>query len=289
VIEEKYGFNRMNLRTFFSDKVKGYILGGLIGIPLFLLLLLLINKIGADFWWVFWIIASAFMLFMNAFYTSLIVPLFNKLTPLEDGDLKKRIEDYCTNVSFPLSNIYVIDGSKRSAKSNAFFSGLGKRKKVVLYDTLIENHSDDELVAVLAHEIGHYKRRHIPKTFGLSIIQTGFMLFILSRVVGNENLSLALGAETYGIHLNLLAFSILYSPISTMLGIASNILSRKYEFQADEYAATTYAAGAMKTALKKLSKDNLSNLYPHPLYVFVHYSHPPLLQRLKSIDQAVSS
>ncbi len=286
VIEEKYGFNRMTVKMFFTDKLKSYLVGGLIGIPLFLLFLYLINRIGMDFWWIFWIIATAFMLFMNAFYTTLIVPVFNKLTPLEDGELKTAIENYCARVSFPLTNIYVIDGSRRSSKSNAFFSGLGKRKKVVLYDTLIENHNTEELVSVLAHEIGHYKRKHIIKTFGISILQTGLMLFILSRVIFNEEFSYALGAETYGLHLNLLTFTLLYSPVSTILGILTNVISRRHEFEADNYAATTYMADAMKLALKKLSKDNLSNLYPHPAYVFVNYSHPPLLQRLKAIDQA---
>jgi STE24 endopeptidase len=241
---------------------------------------------GPDFWWIFWIVAALFILFINAFYTTLIVPLFNKLTPLEDGELKTAIESYSRNVGFPLQNIYVIDGSKRSSKSNAFFSGLGKRKKVVLYDTLIQNHTTAELVAVLAHEIGHYKRNHIIKGFILSIAQTGLMLFIMSRVIFNESFSVALGANSYGIHLNLLTFTLLYSPISTVLGIISNLISRKHEFQADEFASVTFKPEAMKNALKKLSVDNLSNLYPHPAYVFVNYSHPPLLTRIAAIDQA---
>jgi len=289
VIEEKYGFNRMTLKTFFMDKLKSYALGAIIGLPLFLLFLYLINRIGSDFWWIFWIVAALFSLFMNAFYTSLIVPLFNKLKPLEEGELKAAIEGYCSRISFPLTNIYVIDGSRRSSKSNAFFSGLGKRKKVVLYDTLIENHSTEELVSVLAHEIGHYKRKHIVKTFALGIAQTGIMLFILSLVIFNNAFSYALGGEQYGIHLNLLTFTLLYSPVSTLLGIMMNVISRKHEFEADHFAATTYMADAMKLALKKLSKDNLSNLFPHPAYVFVNYSHPPLLKRLKAIDQAATS
>jgi STE24 endopeptidase len=286
VIEEKYGFNRSSMKTFFLDKLKGYLLGALIGIPILLLLIFLIGRMGRDFWWIFWMVAAFFMLFMNAFYTTLIVPLFNKLTPLEDGELKAAIETYSRTVNFPLQNIYVIDGSKRSAKSNAFFSGLGKRKKVVLYDTLIQNHTTTELVAVLAHEIGHYKRNHIIKGFILSIGQTGLMLFIMSRVIFNESFSLALGAENYGIHLNLLTFTLLYSPISTLLGIISNLISRRHEFQADAFASETFQPEAMKNALKKLSVDNLSNLYPHPAYVFVNYSHPPLLMRITAIDQA---
>ncbi len=288
VIEEKYGFNRYSIKTFLVDKIKGYFLGALIGIPILLLLIFLIEQMGTDFWWIFWIVAALFILFINAFYTSLIVPLFNKLTPLEEGELKSAIEAYSSSVDFPLQNIYVIDGSKRSSKSNAFFSGLGKRKKVVLYDTLIQNHSTEELVAVLAHEIGHYKRNHILKGFILSIVQTGLMLFIMSRVIFNENFSFALGAENYGIHLNLLTFTLLYSPISTILGIISNLISRRHEFQADAYATMTYRGDAMKNALKKLSVDNLSNLYPHPAYVFVNYSHPPLLSRLSAIDQTAS-
>jgi STE24 endopeptidase len=283
VIEEKYGFNKTTAKTFITDKFKGYALYAIIGGLLLSVLLYLIRSIGPDFWIWFAGIAALFVLFINMFYTTLILPLFNKLTPLGEGELKSAIEAFSKKVNFPLDNIYVIDGSKRSKKSNAFFSGIGKKKKIVLYDTLIENHTTDELVAVLAHEVGHYKKKHIIWGYVLSVLQIVFTLYILSLMVFNENLSLALGGEQLAIHLNLLAFGILFSPISAITGIFMNMYSRKNEFEADSYAKETYNGNALANALKKLSVDNLSNLYPHPVYVFFHYSHPPLLERLRAI------
>lgn len=283
VIEEKYGFNKTTLKTFFVDKIKGYLLGAIIGAPLLALLIYLIQVIGPSFWIWFALIAGAFIFFMNMFYTSLILPLFNKLTPLPDGELKSAIEAFSAKVKFPLDNIFVIDGSKRSNKANAFFSGIGKKKKIVLYDTLIERHTTEELVAVLAHEVGHFKKKHIVWGFVLSIIQVFFMLFVLSLMVYNENLSLALGGTQQAIHLNLIAFTILFAPISGITGLFMSMYSRKNEFEADAYARETYSGPALAEALKRLSVDSLSNLYPHPWYVFFHYSHPPLLTRLEAI------
>lgn len=283
VIEEKYGFNKTTLKIFILDKLKGYLLGALIGGTLLSVLIYLVRAIGPDFWIWFALIACGFMFFMNMFYTSLILPLFNKLTPLPDGELKTSIEAFARKVNFPLDNIFVIDGSKRSSKSNAFFSGIGKRKKIVLYDTLISNHTTGELVAVLAHEVGHFKKKHIVWSYVLSVVQIVFTLYILSLMVFNENVSLALGGDQLSLHLNLLAFGILFSPISGITGLLMNIYSRKNEFEADAYAKETFDGTALANALKKLSVDNLSDLYPHPLYVFFHYSHPPLLQRLKAI------
>lgn len=285
VIEEKFGFNKTTLKTFFADKLKGYLLAALIGAPLIALLIYLIQTIGPNFWIWFAIIASAFILFMNMFYTSLILPLFNKLTPLEDGELKSAIEQFAKKVDFPLDNIFVIDGSKRSSKANAFFSGIGKKKKIVLYDTLISKHTTEELVAVLAHEVGHFKKKHIVWGFALSIMQVFFTLFILSLMVYNENLSLALGGSQLSIHLNLIAFAILFAPISGFTGLLMSMYSRKNEFEADAYARETYSGPALAEALKRLSVDSLSNLYPHPAYVFFHYSHPPLLKRLEAISK----
>ncbi|MCS6975038.1 MAG: M48 family metallopeptidase [Cyclobacteriaceae bacterium] len=283
VIEEKYGFNRTTVKTFITDKLKGYVLGALIGGGLLTVLLYLINRLGPDFWIWFLLVAAAFMLMMNIFYTSWILPLFNRLTPLPDGELKTKIENLAQKVGFPVKNILVMDGSKRSSKANAFFSGLGKKKKIVLFDTLIDKHTVDELVAVLAHEIGHYKKRHIVLGYAVSVLQMAFVLFVLSRMVFSEELSYALGGSTYAVHLNLIAFVILFSPISALTGVALNALSRKHEYEADAFAAQTADAQALATALKKLSVDNLSNLYPHPLYVWAHYSHPPLLNRLQRL------
>ncbi len=284
VIEEKFGFNKTTIRTFILDKLKGYLLTIVIGGTLISLLIYLIITIGNNFWIYFWVVAAAFMLFINMFYTSLLLPFFNKLTPLEEGELKDAIKKYSDSVDFPLDNVYVIDGSKRSSKANAFFSGLGKRKKIVLYDTLINNHTTEELVAVLAHEVGHYKKKHIFSGLIMSILQIGLMLFIMSLMIYSNETSLALGGEKLAIHLNLLAFGILYSPVSTILGVIGNIISRKNEFEADGYAKETYSAESLQQALKKLSVDSLSNLYPHPAYVFIHYSHPPLLKRLEALS-----
>lgn len=283
VIEEKFGFNKTTAKTFITDKLKGYILGAVVGGGLLSLMIYLIQLIGPSFWIWFGAIASVFILLINMFYTSLILPLFNKLTPLQDGELKSAIESFAKKINFPLDNIFVMDGSKRSKKANAFFSGIGKKKKIVLYDTLIENHTTEELVAVLAHEVGHFKKKHIIWSLVLSVVQIFFMLFVLSLMISNENLSLALGGSQQAIHLNLLAFGILFSPISGITGLLMSIYSRKNEFEADAYARETYDGNALSNALKKLSVDSLSNLYPHPAYVFFHYSHPPLLQRLDKL------
>lgn len=286
VIEERFGFNKMTLGTYIADKIKGYLLGGIVGGAMIALFIWFYHTTGELFWVYAWIAFTVFTIFITMFYSSLIVPIFNKLTPLEEGELRTAIEEYAQKVGFKLDNIFVIDGSKRSTKSNAYFSGLGPKKKIVLYDTLIEQQTTEELVAVLAHEIGHYKKKHIPVGMVISILQMGLVLFILSLFISNPLLSQALGAEQASFHIGLLAFGMLYSPISTITGILMNMFSRKNEFEADNYAATTYRGDALKSALKKLSASNLSNLRPHPLYVFVNYSHPPLIKRLQAIGKA---
>lgn len=284
VIEEKYGFNKTTLKTFITDKLKGYLLGAIFGGGLLSLLIYLTQVIGPSFWIWFSIIAAVFILIVNMFYTSLILPMFNKLTPLQDGELKTAIEAFSKKVNFPLDNIFIIDGSKRSKKANAFFSGIGKKKKIVLYDTLISNHSTEELVAVLAHEVGHFKKKHIIVGYILSVIQIVFTLYVLSLMIFSENISMALGGIQTAVHLNLLAFGILYSPLSGATGLLMNMYSRKNEFEADAYAKETFGGEPLMLALKRLSVDSLSNLYPHPWYVFFHYSHPPLLKRLKALS-----
>lgn len=284
VIEEQYGFNKTTIKTFITDKLKGYALGVVIGGGLISLLIWLVQRIGPDFWILFSLLAAIIILLVNMFYTTIFLPLFNKLTPLQEGELKTAIENFSKKINFPLDNIFVIDGSKRSNKANAFFSGIGKKKKIVLYDTLITNHTTDELVAVLAHEVGHFKKKHIIRGYFLSVTQVVFTLFVLSRMVFNEDVSQALGGSQLAIHLNLLAFGILFSPISGLTGLFMSMYSRRNEFEADAYAKETFSGTALANALKKLSVDNLSDLYPHPLYVFFHYSHPPLLKRLERIE-----
>ncbi len=283
VIEEKYGFNRTTPKTYITDKLKGYMLSIIIGGGLLAVFVWFYDTAGSLFWLYAWIFITLFSVFMSMFYSTLIVPLFNKQTPLEEGELRNAIEEFAHKVGFKLKNIYVIDGSRRSKKANAYFSGLGAKKRIVLYDTLIKDHTTEELVGVLAHEIGHYKKKHTLKSIIISTIHTGIMLYILSLFIDNPYLSGALGAETPSFHIGVLAFVLLYSPISTLLGIAGNILSRYYEYEADRFAAVKYDPKPLQDALKKLSVNHLSNLRPHPAYVFVNYSHPPLLKRLEAL------
>ena len=227
------------------------------------------------FWIYAWILVAAFSIFMAMFYSNLIVPLFNKQTPLEEGELRDAIQQFSEKVGFKLDNIFVIDGSKRSTKANAYFTGFGAKKRIVLYDTLIKDMETEELVAVLAHEIGHYKKKHVIQGLLISLVQTGVILYIFSLLIDSpKSKSGHLGVEEPNFHIGLVAFGILYSPVSFVLGIFMNILSRKNEYQADAFAAENYNPESLASALKKLSVKNLSNLTPHPKYVFFHYSHP---------------
>ena len=218
------------------------------------------------------------------FYTRLIVPLFNKLTPLEEGSLKNKINEYSQKIGYSIDNIFIIDGSKRSTKANAYFSGFGPKKTIALFDTLVEKHTEDELVAVLAHEVGHYKKKHIFQGLVISIFQIGLMTFLLELCLNNEILIKSLGGTTPAFHSGIIIFSFLFSPIGLIMGTIMNMISRKNEFEADNYAKETYNGDSLVLALKKLYVDSLSNIYPHPLYVFFHYSHPPLLERIKNIE-----
>jgi STE24 endopeptidase len=283
VIEEKFGFNKTSPKTFVLDKLKGWLLGAFIGGGLLALIIYIYQLTTTNFWIYTWLVITVFSVFMVLFYSNLIVPLFNKQTPLPEGELKSAIENFSGKVGFKLDNIYVIDGSKRSTKANAYFTGLGAKKRIVLYDTLINDLTVNELVAVLAHEIGHYKKKHVVWSLLLGILQTGIMLFIFSLFVGSPELSAALGVATPSFHIGLIAFGILYSPISMITGLAMNVFSRRNEYQADAFAAQYFDENELASALKKLSVKNLSNLRPHPAYVFFHYSHPTLLQRLKAL------
>jgi len=285
VIEENFGFNKTSKSTFFFDIIKSSMLSILIGGFLLFLALYLFDSLNDGFWLYLWIGLSLLMVFINMFYADLIVPIFNKLTPLENGELRKKIENYSEQVGYLLKNIYVIDGSKRSTKANAFFSGLGPRKTIALYDTLIEKHSENELVAVLAHEVGHFKKKHVFSGLLMSVIQIGVMTFFFELCLKLPEISQALGGSDVSFHLGLIGFTIIFSPISMMSGILMNYISRKNEFEADSYAKETYNGDDLSLALKKLSVDSLSNIYPHPLYVFFHYSHPPLIKRLRALNK----
>ncbi len=283
VIEERYGFNKTSKATFWIDLVKSWVLTALLGGGLLTLVILLLQLMGPNFWWYTWIVFGVLMITVNLFYSKLIVPIFNKQTPLEEGNLKNAIENYARKVGFELQHIFVIDGSKRSTKANAYFSGFGKQKRITLFDTLIHDLNEEEIVAVLAHEVGHYKRKHIIFNLCTSLLLTGFTLFVLSLFVNNPELSQSIGVSTPSFHAALIGFVLLYSPISAITGLAMNYFSRKFEFQADDYAKETFAAQPLITSLKKLSKNSLSNLTPHPAYVFIHYSHPPLAERIRNL------
>lgn len=284
VIEKKFGFNTMTLKTFIADHIKSWLLALGIGVPVLGLITWFYYKTGKNFWWYAWILITAFSVFINFFYSELIVPLFNKQTPLSEGPLRNLIEDFASRAGFRLRNIYVIDGSKRSTKANAYFSGFGPKKRIVLYDTLQHDLTTEEIVAVLAHEIGHYKKKHVIMNLFSSLLMTGIMLFLLSVVIKNPNLSIALGSGKTSFHLGLIVFGILYSPLSLVIGLLTNYISRRNEFAADRYAKEHFNPAHLASGLKKLSVKNLSNMMPHPAYVFFHYSHPPLLQRLERLE-----
>ncbi|MGB0887423.1 MAG: M48 family metallopeptidase [Vicingaceae bacterium] len=284
VIEEKFGFNRTTAKTYILDKIKGALVGAIIGGGIMALFIWFYNTTGQYFWLWTWEAVAIFMVLATMFYASIIVPLFNKLTPLADGELKTEITEYCKKVGFNLDNLFVMDGSKRSSKANAFFSGLGSKKRIVLYDTLANEYSKEEITAVLAHEIGHYKKKHTLTAMIVGVLQMGVMLFILSLVINKPEFSMALGVQEKSFHIGLLVFSMMYSPLSMAIGVVMNVISRKNEYEADNYAKTTYKAEPLVSSLKKLSVDSLSNLTPHPYDVFMNYSHPTLLQRIKALN-----
>ena len=283
VIEERFGFNKMTPVLFVTDTLKGWAMSVVLGGGLIALLMFIYQYVGDYFWLLGWGVVAFISIFMMMFYSNLIVPLFNKQTPLEEGELRDAIETFCQKADFKLDNLYVIDGSKRTTKANAYFSGLGTKKRIVLYDTLISSLTTEEVVAVLAHEIGHYKKKHTRTMLLLSLVNSGVLFFILSLVLGNPAFAEALGSNNPSFQLSIIVFGVLYTPISTLLGIGINILSRRNEYQADNFAKSYGLALPLVEALKKLSVTSLSNLNPHPAYVFFHYSHPTLLQRLRNL------
>ncbi|MCB0264844.1 MAG: M48 family metallopeptidase [Calditrichaeota bacterium] len=284
VIEARFGFNKTTPKTFVLDMLKGLLLGVVIGGALLGGILAFFQFAGANAWLYCWIAVTLFTIFMQFIAPTWIMPLFNKFTPLEDGELRREIMNYAQKVHFPLDNLFVMDGSKRSAKSNAFFTGFGKHKRIALFDTLIEKHSVAELVAILAHEIGHYKKKHILQGMIISILHTGVMFFLLSIFLNHSGLFDAFYMENMSIYAGFIFFGMLFSPISEILGIFMQMFSRKNEFEADQFAAeTTQNSSNMISALKKLSANNLSNLTPHPFYVFLNYSHPPVLERIRAL------
>jgi STE24 endopeptidase len=289
IIEERFGFNKTTKKIFFLDKLKGWLLTAVLGGGLLTLIILCYQWAGHSFWWYVWSLVVLVSLLMNMFYARLFVPLFNKQVPLQEGSLKNQIKTYAEGVGFQLDKIFVIDGSKRSTKANAYFSGFGSEKRVTLYDTLVDKLSEEEIVAVLAHEVGHYKRKHIIYNLIASTLTTGFTLWLFSVFVNSTLLSQALGVAIPSFHIGLIAFGLLYSPISMLTGIIMSSLSRKFEYEADRYAQETYNAAPLIAALKTLSKTSLSNLTPHPAFVFFNYSHPSLIQRIRAMESIIQN
>lgn len=285
VIEEKFGFNKMTWATYFTDKLKGLLLAVAIGAPILALVLFLFDRFDTIAWLYGWIAVTGFSLLMVYLAPTYIMPLFNKFKPLEDGELKTAIQAMSQKCQFPLTEVYEIDGSKRSTKANAFFTGLGKNKKIALFDTLIEKNGVGELVAILAHEIGHFKKKHIIQSLVLSTLQMGVLFFLLGKFLNNRGLFDAFAVENVSVYGSLVFFTFLFEPLSKLLSVAMMMLSRKNEFEADAYAAeVTGRPEDLISGLKKLSKDNLANLTPHPFYVFLNYSHPPMLQRIAALS-----
>ena len=280
IIEEKYGFNKTNAKTFVFDILKSWALTIFFGGGILSFVIFQFELIGEKFWIVAWVFMTVLSVLINGLYAQIIVPLFHKQSKLENGELRTEIEKYAKKTGFDLSNIFVIDGSKRSTKANAYFSGFGKQKRVTLYDTLITKLSNNQIISVIAHEIGHYKKNHIIFNLIFSVFQTGIMLYILSLFIFQPIFSEALGVINHSFHIGLITFSILYTPISELFSLIFNVFSRKFEYQADEYAKNTFDGKHLLEALKTLSKDSLSNLTPHPKYVWWHYSHPTLFERI---------
>lgn len=282
-IEEHFGFNKSTKKTFWLDQVKEILISAVLTGVLYGAIVLIYDLIPEYFWILAWAVLMFFSLFMSMFYSQLIVPLFNKQTPLEDGELRTAIEDFAKSVDFKVTDIYVMDSSKRSTKANAYFTGIGPKKRIVLFDTLIEKLTTEEIVAVLSHEIGHNKHKHIVKSISLSALTSLFMFAIFGYLVSSPELSEAMGGSVPSFHLGMFAFMMLYSPISLILGILTSVLSRKNEYEADAFAAKHGLGDALCSALKKISSEALSNLQPHPAFVFLKYSHPTLLQRIRKI------
>lgn len=284
VIEERFGFNRTSPATFALDRLKSWLLAALIGGPLAAMVLWFFSAAGPWAWLLAWAGVTAVMLVLQYLAPVAILPLFNKFTPLPDGELRQALEALARDQRFNLSGLFVIDGSRRSAKSNAYFTGLGKRKRIALYDTLVQAHSTEEIVAVLAHEVGHWKRGHVLRMTASAIGRIGLILFLMSLFMHTPALFAAVGVEHVSIHAGLVLFLLLYTPLALALGLWDQALSRRYEFEADAFAAqATNHPEALIQALKTLSVSNLSNLTPHPAYVAVNYSHPPVLKRIEAL------
>ena len=285
VLEEKYGFNKTTSKTYVFDKLKGYMLTIVFGTIIMSPVLYFFNTYGENGWWIAWGIITAFMIAIQPLFVHVIAPLFNKFTPLEEGDLRTAIEAFAEKVNFPIARIDMMDGSKRSSHSNAYFSGFGKSRRIALFDTLLDKHTTEEIVSVVAHEVGHYKKKHIITGTILGILETGVMLFVFNLIMNDPALFSVFGVETVSVYGGLIFFGMLYAPVSLLTSIFSTAMSRKNEFEADAYSLEhTQNKEALISMLKGLAANNLSHLTPHPLMVFLSYSHPPVMDRIAAVN-----
>ena len=287
IIEEKFGFNRTNVNTFILDKLKAYLITIVLGILIMSPVLYFFINFGGNGWWIAWLIITAFIIAVQPLFVHVIAPMFNKFEPLEKGELRDAIERYSKKVSFPIGRIDVMDGSKRSAHSNAYFSGFGKSRRIALFDTLLDKHSTDEIISVVAHEVGHYKKKHVITGTLMGIVETGIILFLFNLIMNEQALFSVFGVFNVSVHCGLVFFTMLYSPISLVTSLFTTALSRKNEYEADLYSLeTTGNSVALISMLKGLAANNLSHLTPHPLKVFLSYSHPPVIDRISAIESA---
>ena len=288
IIEEKYGFNKTTPKTYILDKIKSYFLLIILGGIVLSLILFFFDSFGRLAWFYAWVVLSSFLILIQPMFTLFIAPLFNTFTPLGEGELKDSINKFAEKVNFPISRIDVMDGSLRSSKANAYFSGLGKNKRIALFDTLIEKHSADALLSIIAHEVGHYKKNHNIKGIVFAVLQSGVMFYLLSIFLNNPQLFNAFKMENISIYASLLFFSLLYSPIELIMSLITNAISRKHEFEADEFARENIGTGEhLIDGLKNLTVANLGNLTPHALTVWLSHSHPPVLQRIHLLKKSV--
>ncbi|HSW37915.1 MAG TPA: M48 family metallopeptidase, partial [Acidobacteriota bacterium] len=287
VIEEKYGFNRSTPAVFAFDFVKILLLECIIGGALIAVIIWLFYNTGSWFWIIALTVIVIFSLMANALYSKIIVPLFNKQEPLAEGPLLDAIKEFSHKAGFPVKNVFVIDGSKRSSKANAYFTGFGRNRRIVLYDTLIASMGEKEVLAVLAHEIGHYRLKHIWQSMAIGVVNSAFVLFLFALSMESARLTETLGFESAEpvFHLNLLGFSILLIPVMRIKSLLTNHISRKMEYSADAFVRRHGMAQPLVKGLKILSSQNLSNLTPHPAYVCAYYSHPPLHDRVKKLTE----
>ena len=286
VIEERFGFNKTTLNLFIIDKIKGYAIFIVLGSIVITPILYFFHVYGDIGWLIAWSILTAFMIAVQPIFVHVIAPMFNKFTPLEEGELRSAIEKYTAKVNFPLARIDIMDGSKRSAHSNAYFTGFGKSRRIAIFDTLVEKHSTNEIVSVVAHEVGHYKLKHVLQGTILGIIETGIMLFAFNLIMNDISLFQVFGVSQLSVHAGIVFFSMLYAPVSMFTSIVTTAISRKNEYEADKYSYdTTNNREALVSMLIGLSANNLSHLTPHPLKVFLSYSHPPVIDRIKAVNQ----